>query len=158
MNGAVEFRLVVLYSQIQVCRAGHPEPGSLWTGEHVAQGFAWRPEAVSFGVPDHDGECLLRAEVLDQPREPASEALWAIRVPFASTTGTVEVGGIAGTQTLDVPFGDHALVFEALPGKDGLAYDLRLTFQPGKAVTFVILRRGGELAADIPLRLDAEAA
>lgn len=39
--------------------AGHPTLGLIWSDEHVAQGFAWNDNVVSFGIPDHDGGCLV---------------------------------------------------------------------------------------------------
>lgn len=38
----IEFPLTVLYTQTQAYRAGMPRAGSLWTDDHVAQGFARR--------------------------------------------------------------------------------------------------------------------
>lgn len=158
LSARIAFRLTVLYGQVHACRVDHAAPGSLWTEDHVAQGFAWRPEAVSFGVPDHDDDCLLTARVAEGSHEIDGRAIWAIRVPFESTAGTVEVGGIAATRGLELPIGAYALTFEALPGEDGLAYELRMTFILDAGAGFAILRRGGEIGVDVPLRLDAQAA
>lgn len=158
MTDRLEFALSVLYGQVHACRAGHPAPGSIWTPDHVAQGFAWRPEAVSFGVPDHDGECLLRAGVAGSGHRVSDDAIWALRVPFVSTTGEVEVGGIVSAETFRVPPGPHALHFEALPGEGGFAYALRMAFVPDGLADFAILRRGGGVGAASVLRVDAEQA
>lgn len=60
-----EFILTVLYSQITVAVPGAPAKGLLCTDEHVAQGFAWSPGFVSFGVPDHDGQVRVAVQRSD---------------------------------------------------------------------------------------------
>ena len=55
-----EFDLAIDYGQIFVFGPSVVRPVVVWTDEHVAQGFAWSPSAVSFGVPDHDGESLVK--------------------------------------------------------------------------------------------------
>lgn len=44
----VEVIVDVSYSQLGVFVAGPLKPFNDWTDKHVAQGFAWRPESVSF--------------------------------------------------------------------------------------------------------------
>ena len=60
-----EFPITVLYTQVVVHLADLPRPGLLWDDDHVAQGFAWSEGIASFGVPDHDGECLLSVDVAE---------------------------------------------------------------------------------------------
>ena len=157
----IEFPLTVLYTQIQAYRAGMPRAGSLWTDDHVAQGFAWRPETVAFGVPDHDGPCLLQAgAVAHHQLDP--EVLWAVAVPFEVTTGRVSVGTVLSTVDIELPAGRHRLIFEARPGvargDANYAFLLRLSFMPDAAADFAILRRGDELTTDTVLRKDADPA
>lgn len=151
----LEIPQAILYGQVQVFRAGLSNPGSMWSDEHVAQGFAWRPGTVSFGVPDHDGECLLRARVIDGPFRLDDGALWAVAVPFRST-GAVEVGGILSTHTLEVPAGAYRLAFQALPGSGGHAFILDVVLSPDADAGFEILRvGGGGVTVDRVLRRDA---
>ncbi|KPF69553.1 hypothetical protein IP69_10665 [Bosea sp. AAP35] len=158
----IEFPLAVLYTQIQAFRAKLPRAGSLWTDDHVAQGFAWRPETVAFGVPDHDGQCVLQAAVADAPYSLADAVLWAVAVPFEVTTGKVSVGTVLNTRDLDVPVGRYSLVFEAWPGRERAgetyAFMLRLLFCPDAAPDFAILRKGEEITTDVVLRRDADPA
>jgi hypothetical protein len=58
-----EFDLAVDYGQIFAFRPSVARPVVVWTDEHVAQGFAWSPSAMGFGVPDHDGESLVQVNM-----------------------------------------------------------------------------------------------
>lgn len=128
--------------------------------DHVAQGFAWSHEIVAFGVPDHDGKCLLQVELLDNfpPLDPTS--LWAIRVPFDVTTSALEVGTIGFLREVKIPVGIYSLVFQALPGREvddeSYTFVFRLTFCPNSDPDFAILKQGTELSTDKVLRKDAE--
>lgn len=154
-----EFAVMVFYGQILIFVQGLPRPGLLWTSEHAAQGFAWAPGIVSFGVPDHDGESLIQVKVApDIAIEP--RALWAIRVPFEVPALPLQIGTVGDMAEIDVSPGRYSLVFEALPGNtvkepvEGFA--LRLTFCADPHPDFEILRRGGDLATDKVLRRDAQ--
>ncbi|MBP1853432.1 competence protein ComJ [Rhizobium halophytocola] len=152
-----EFPLTVLYTQVVVHLADLPRPGLLWDDEHVAQGFAWSEGIVSFGVPDHDGECLVMVDSA-QAVEVASSAYWAIQVPFVVDAKPLKVGTIGAMRDIRVPTGQYNLVFQALPGdaaKDQ-AFTLALTFVESDAPDFAILRQGDELETDQVLRRDAE--
>jgi hypothetical protein len=158
----LEFPLTVLYTQIQAFRTGLPRAGSLWSDDHVAQGFAWRPETVAFGMPDHDGECLLQADLLPAPYQLAPEVLWAVAVPFTATSGSISVGSVLTTRVFTLPPGSYRLVFDVLPGRTiqgkAFAYVPRLLFAPDPAPDFAILRKGDEITTDSVLRRDAEPA
>jgi len=126
-----------------------------WTDEHVAQGFAWSPRAVSFGVPDHDGKCLV--QVTATPRvsiEP--EALWAVRVPFDVPGGSLTIGSVAADYEVNVPTGKYSLAFEALPGDTAKGHHytfvFKLTFCTEPHPDFEILKQGRELTTNKVLR------
>jgi hypothetical protein len=154
-----EFTVMVFYGQILIFVQGLPRPGLLWTSDHAAQGFAWAPGIVSFGVPDHDGESLIQVKVApDIAIEP--DALWAIRVPFEVPALPLQIGSIGDLTEIDVPPGSYSLVFEALPGhtvdEHVEGFVLRLTFCADPHPDFEILRTGGDLTTDKVLRRDAQ--
>ena len=154
-----EFAVTVDYGQILVFVRGLPRPGLLWTPDHVAQGFAWAPGIVSFGVPDHDGESLIQVKVAsDIAIEP--RALWAIRVPFEIPALPLQIGTVGDMAAVNVPQGSYSLVFEVLPGhtvnEPVEGFLLRLTFSADPDPDFEILRKGGDLTTDRVLRRDAQ--
>lgn len=151
-----EFPVTIDYGQLLVSNESKATLGLLWTDDHVAQGFAWSDGHVVFGVPDHDGDCLVRVEVAPSARlDPA--ALWAVRVPFR-VDEPLMVGALFLPRRVAVPVGGHALTFQALPGTEDAAFELRLTFAPLGPAPFSILKRGEELTTDVVLRRDAVAA
>ena len=76
-----EFFLTVLYSQITVAAPEAAAHGLLWSDDHVAQGFAWSPGFVSFGVPDHDGQVKVMVR-RSHGFQPTAQTLWAVQTPF----------------------------------------------------------------------------
>lgn len=126
-----------------------------WTDDHVAQGFAWMPEIVSFGVPDHDGLCLMQVGTVDAIAiEP--NALRAIRVPFEVPAASLSIGSILDTKEVNVPAGTYSMIFEALPGDASKAGDyafvLNLKFLNDESPDFEILKQGTELTTNKVLR------
>ncbi|SCX19021.1 MULTISPECIES: competence protein ComJ [Agrobacterium] len=156
-----EFPLTVLYTQVVVHLPNLPRPGLLWDDAHVDQGFAWSEGIVSFGVPDHDGECLIRIDVADAVKVEA-DAEWAVQTPFDASVSPLKIGTIANMRDVAVPNGLYNLVFQALPGsvipEAEFAFLLLLTFVPATSPSFEILKQGEELATDTVLRRDAERA
>ncbi|PYF07470.1 competence protein J (ComJ) [Rhodobacter viridis] len=148
--------MTVDYTQILVYGISHPSPSLLWTDEHVAQGFAWSEGLVSFGVPDHDGQCRLQVVEEDSPG-PDPAALWAVQVPFA-VNEPLAIGSVFETREVQVPLGPHALVFEGMAGTEDDAYFLRLRFVPMQRPGFAVLKTGPGVTSPVVLRDDAEIA
>lgn len=101
----------VSYSQIAVFNGGVDDPFSVWTDQHVAQGFAWRPESVSFKTLIDAGPTSVEVVVADHM--PSPSGLRAIAVPFeCSEEGEVEVASISDSRIFVVPSGQYQLLFE----------------------------------------------
>ena len=152
-----EFDLSVDYGQIFVLCPSLGEPVLQWTEEHVAQGFAWSPNAVSFGVPDHDGKCLVQVETA--PRISIKpQALWAVRVPLDLPGASLTIGSVGVDHEVTVAVGKYSLVFEALPGDTAKDHDyafvFRLKFCTDPHPDFEILKQGGEVTTNKILRTD----
>jgi Competence protein J (ComJ) len=158
----MQFKISVMYGQIVVYRTHLERPGLLWENDHVAQGFAWDHEIVSFGVPDHDGMSLLEVNVGEARQSLSEQTLWAAEVPFDVTTGEVEVGTVMMMNSIKMPIGKHSLIFEGCSGgrfdSNDYAFFLRLSFSINDNADFKILRKGYELTADKVLRKDARRA
>ena len=118
-----EFFLTVLYTQITVAVPGAAAKGLLWTDDHVAQGFAWSPGFVSFGLPDHDGRVrvvVLRPEAF----RVTPQSLWAVQTPLDVPGSPVEIGSIVTEHAVSLPPGRYNLVFEARSPQQGEAPDV----------------------------------
>ena len=141
------FPILVNYTQVLAYRRNLERPGLLWTDAHVAQGFAWNPGIAAFGVPDHDGECLLEVNTDGTPSDLQIDAsLWAIAVPFDTEETEVRVGTILDDQGCAIAPGSYRLVFEAHPGRTkagtAYAYVLRFNFIRAGHADFEILKQG----------------
>jgi Competence protein J (ComJ) len=150
-----QFDVTVSYTQIVVFVSGITPPEFDWTDEHVAQGFAWMPTIVSFGVPDHDGQCRMKVETVTEIAVDP-KALWAIRVPFDVPSVPLSIGSIFDVRDVRVPEGKYSMIFEALPGdtvKTGeYAFALNLKFLRDATAGYEILKQGTELATSKVLR------
>jgi len=112
------FSLEVSYSQMAVFVAGIDNPFNDWTDQHLAQGFSWRPESVSFMTLDEIGTLVVDVERNTPFDAAGSHALRIIRVPFTvPESGSVEVASIGGSATLRMEPGRYELTFEH--GRDG---------------------------------------
>lgn len=151
-----EFSLVVLYGQIFVHGPELLRPGLLWTDAHVAQGFAWAPGVVAFGVPDHDGHSIVRV-LLSAAYAPEEATLWAVKTPFEVGVAPLSIGSLAQTQAVALPPGRYDLVFEARAAADA-AFALDLHFVPSETPDFAILKQGTELTDDRVLTREADPA
>lgn len=154
-----EFPTIVLYTQVVVHLPGLPRSGLLWNDDHVGQGFAWSEGIVSFGVPDHDGQCLIRVDNADSI-EVNDSAEWAVQTPFDVSGTPLKIGSIGNMKDVKVPLGKYNLMFEAFPGASAgdYAFMLNLIFVPAEAPEFKILKQGVELTTDKVLRRDAQRA
>lgn len=154
-----EFFLTVLYTQIIVAVPGTTTSGLQWTDDHVAQGFAWSPGFVSFGVPDHDGQVRVTVQCSDAFKV-GDDTLWAVQTPLDVNASPVAVGTIGNEHAVAVPLGRYNLVFEArspISDEGGdIAYDLRLHLIETPAPGFAILKQGDELETARVLLMQAD--
>ncbi len=148
-----QFATVILYGQLLLADPVETV-GLLWSGEEVAQGFAWDRAEVAFGIPDHDGTCLVNLDA-GPPVSVADDALWAVAVPFTATGSVLEAGTVLLEHRVAVPPGRYQVVFQARPGAPDHAYRLDIRLTPSDAPVFAILRRGG-LGTDTVLRRQAD--
>lgn len=151
-----QFPITVLYTQVVVHLADVSRPGLLWDDDHVAQGFAWSDGIVSFGVPDHDGQCVIEVDVADNAQVGA-DCLWAVQVPFDVGTTPLKVGTIGILHDVEVPEGRYNLNFAAYPAQesDNQAFRLKLIFVPAAVPDFTILKQGDELTTSTVLKRTA---
>ena len=147
-----EYNLQILYSQFSVHTSESPEFPH-WTNEHVSQGVAWRPGHVSFGIPDHDGTCLLDVGMTDQPLIASSTTERLLAVPFdVGPQGGAAVATILETIDLNIQAGAYQLWFELLREPqlvaNGQAYRIVVRFQKCPDANFIIIRQGREMSSE----------
>ncbi len=149
-----DFSISVNYTQVLTYLRHIDRPGLLWSDDHVAQGFAWNPGLVSFGVPDHDGECLVEVNTdanLSDLRVDTS--LWAIEVPFDADETEIQVGTVLDDRTCIISEGSYHLVFEAhtgeIKGDISYTYIVRFNFIKASQGTFAILKQGSLLSGTV---------
>lgn len=152
-----KFPITILYTQIVVHLADTPRPGLLWDEDHVAQGFAWSEGIVSFGIPDHDGQCLVTVAI-SEDTQLSTSSLWAVQTPFDVVSSPIKIGTIGNMKNVNVPVDRYNLMFEACSGQSesDYAFTLNLRFIRAYTPEFRILKAGDELTTDKVLRRDAE--
>jgi len=153
------FTLDVSYAQVAVFTAGMETPFNDWTDLHVAQGFSWRPESVSFRTLDEAGALKVHVEAGAPIDMATSTAKRIIRVPFTvSDPGKIEVASIGGSAMLRASPGAYEITFEH--GSDPtMGMWCKLYFRRTEdIVTPAILRADDELSPGEQLVMTAEPA
>jgi len=145
------FSVDVSYSQIAVFNRDLENPFNDWSDEHVAQGFSWRDESVSFKTLIDAGPAVV--EVVLAEGMPTRTGIRAISVPFTcSEGGQVEIASIADGRLTEIAIGNYQLLFET--GFAGNQNWCRFTFLPGGSMVPVILISDDEITrtADLVMR------
>src|ERR1700728_4024818 len=106
------FKMFVSYSQIAVFDGTIQKPFNNWTKPLVRQGFAWRPNSVSFKTLIESGtvdvEFVIVANFF-----PDVNAVRAISVPFVVHHGAqIEISTISESSRVDLNAGNYQLIFE----------------------------------------------
>ena len=149
------FQFSISYSQIAAFNADLDSPFNDWTDRHVAQGFAWRPQSVSFKTLVESGPAAVEVNVLDEI--PTFDAIRVISVPFhCPEGGTIEIASIADSAVTNVPPGDYQLVFQT--GFQGEDCWCRLSFVSHSVTNAEILIWDGTEQPEEPLWMEAEPA
>jgi len=86
-------------------------PFNDWDDRHVAQGFAWRTQSVSFATLEEYGALELHV-VLARSYEPDTEAIRIIRVPFRVEDNVVAISNLVSDATVSIPNGNYELIYE----------------------------------------------
>ena len=157
----MQFLYTITHSQISLFSEEEPD-FNLWSTDHVAQGFSWRAGHVSFGVPDHDGMCVVEVAVV--PRAPAPDAtvLRVLGVPM-DVRDRLYVATTVDENTTDVPPGRYQIVYHLRRGdlehpQHPHAFYLVFYCVRSDAPEFFIERGSGEMTSDVVLTREAEPA
>jgi hypothetical protein len=153
--------VTITHSQISIFDADKPD-FNLWNDDHVAQGFSWREGHVSFGVPDHDGQCLVETLLVDSFPTLDDSVLRAIRVPLSASAGLFVATTVDEYET-DIPEGDYVVEFRLRSGNPNHerhphTFRIDFMFKRNAEREFSIIRRSGEMTSDKVLTTTAEPA
>jgi hypothetical protein len=161
MTTLSESEICVSYGQVAVFDADDPN-FNLWSDDHVAQGFAWRQGCACFGVPDHDGACLVHVGAAERMPGASPGSTRAIVVPYRVVGGRIGVGSIGDEVCVRLPPGPYDVMFELEPNhiRNGREYAFLITliFAVSNEARFAILKRDAEMTTDVVLTRDADAA
>jgi hypothetical protein len=142
---SVKLEFFIFYAQLIV----HDEKAAHmlqdWTEQDRKRGFSWEPGSVSFGTLGDVGE--LKVEVrLREDFVLTPEAVRAVVVPmYVSSSGRVVLSDCVNEETLSVPPGEYALLFEIGYLSRNLGEEaewIRLTFAPHQDAQPEVLRAG----------------
>ncbi|WP_145289033.1 competence protein ComJ [Pirellulimonas nuda] len=150
------FTVSVSYSQIAAFNGELENPFNDWTDQHVAQGFSWRPESVSFKTMFEAGPISVEVQMADDLPTPSGTR--AIAVPFTCPeAGKVEIASIADGRETNIPPGSYQLLFET--GLRDNTNWCRFTFIPnGSMIPQILIPDQGVKKSDHPLVMDAKPA
>jgi hypothetical protein len=136
-------------------------PGFHWTDQHIAQGFARRESNASFRTMLEHG--FADVEVLTCRYEPHPEHVWAISVPFTSTSGVIAIEGPEEVNLVDRkitvrPENYRLVVAQGFAKDEKIVEKIWIFFEPAEVARNVseILRHDDNLVPPLPLLESAE--
>lgn len=153
------FNFDLSYGQLAIFASSLEKPFNDWTDKHVAQGFSWRPNSVSFRSLIDAGIHHVELNVQDRLGALHPEAVRVIEVPFESPKGgEVEIGSIADTVPISLPSGKFLLRCEFLAAQGKSPQQVRLTFASGETARYAVVLADPALSDFRDLETTAEPA
>jgi len=128
------------YAQISVCDSNEIV-FSIWNQEHVEQGFVWKENHISFGIPDHDGLSLVETQLVTDFPPVNDNVLRAIEAPLSAPHGVTIATIMEDYPINNIPPGEYDVQFRLIKSEsaepspesgDGYTYHLQFLFRPGK--------------------------
>lgn len=166
------FNLGLLYTLFYVHNYGLEYPFNDLDDQHIAQGFSWRPESVSFESLNSSPYLAVEVHLEDEIRL-EDDTVRAILVPFSVTSSkgiviTDVTAADPGDEVVLILKGEYSLLFETGfreefrndPAYQGRSLSLlptwcRLTFIPQQSTQAKILRADEGLSPVDPLLMEA---
>lgn len=148
------FEIFISYSQIALFEDSVENPFNDWSDRHVAQGFAWRDESVSFKTLEESGKCIVTV-CFENDIIIDNAATRVILVPFTvHKSGCCEIASISDSQVLKIKAGDYGLLYQTGYNDDDTMW-IRFSFIPRRTVTPQVIRADKELSPKEPLLMEA---
>lgn len=144
MNNIFKYELLISYNQIAVFNTNLENPFNDWNDTHVAQGFSWRKESVSFGTITNE-EAEVQVELIKNI-EILNSAIRIIRVPFEITDDTITIASIGDSFELELDKGKYNIIFTVFKNKEkDLEFIYKFSFIKNDNDTSEILKIDNEL-------------
>ncbi|TMJ37905.1 MAG: hypothetical protein E6G89_13305, partial [Alphaproteobacteria bacterium] len=154
---AEKFELLVSYYQFGIFDAAVKNPFNDWFPEHVAQGFAWRPDSAFFQTPFGDGAHVFEVWVANHRPPLDGKAVRAIIVPFPKrTTAALEVGSVGASHVLRMPADRDSIFVEFAVYEDSEIPLVRITFYNEGETVFQIVKADSAEMANAKLVVTAQ--
>lgn len=157
MNNIFKYDLLISYNQIAVFNTNLENPFNDWNDTHVAQGFSWRKESVSFGTINNE-EAEVQVELIKNI-EILNNAIRIIRVPFEITDDTITIASIGDSFELELDKGKYNIIFSILKSKEkDLEFTYKFNFIKDDSEISEILKMDDELSPPKELLMIAKPA
>ena len=149
----------VSYAQVAVFNHSLEQPFNAWTKKHVQQGFAWRPESVSFRTIEEAGLHSVDVIISSKDVRLSPGAVRIIQVPFKILPpGDIEIASISDAAALSFPEGIYNLRFECFAPSGNIGPNIRLVFSNTNSPSFKIYRADADISLVHDLLLTADPA
>jgi hypothetical protein len=153
----MSIKLPVLYSQLAIFSADMEAPYNDWRDRHVAQGFSWRRNSVSFAVPAGILELdIAIREVSELKAEREADRVIAVPLEIGGGRGA-ELGNVIDTIPISLDDGIYSVCFALFLDAGRSSGRAEILIAPGECEPAILV---ADSALRIPsvLLMDAEAA
>jgi hypothetical protein len=141
MPNTTEPRIVeidVSFTQLAVFNSLLEDPFNDWSDSQVEQGYAWRPESVSFRTLE-DGPHKVEVIISDDLPNPTLDVVRAITVPLRITGHDIEIASISDGELIPADPGEYQLLCEFIGKRLDGTRRVRITLRRSAAETFAVL-------------------
>lgn len=151
-------RISTSYNQVVVFASALENPFNNWQDQHVAQGFSWSENSVSFRTLNEFGSCSIEIGI-SECHPCSDDSIRAIRVPFSVPEDSmIEIGSIGDSVPLSIAPGAYALLFQILEVRPDGTESIRLSFSKREPMDFATIKADEQITSSCHLCLTAKAA
>lgn len=142
------------YSQICIYLSSLSNPFNDWSERNFTQGFAWRDGSASFRALTEEGDHKINLFINEPVPDIGNSVVRAIKVPFITSDGNIEIASISDSTQFEVPPGKYSLQVEFLQLEDGKVPEINIRLNRGET-EFAILKADEEIVLEDELDLEA---
>lgn len=147
-------QIYLSYSQICIFLSSLSNPFNDWSDRNFTQGFSWRNGSASFRTLTEEGDHKINLFINEPVPEIDESVVRAIKVPFETSDGNIEIASVSDSTPLEVPPGKYSLQVEFLQFDKGDRPEINIRFNTGDT-EFSILKADEEIVFAEELDLEA---